>query len=89
MRNILHENTDAIATANASGFQIGRNAIHQPNDIRVSEFLGLIILVQYEGASVWFTLRPVLDAIEDPTPRNRAISRRTGNLGQWRHASVE
>jgi hypothetical protein len=68
VRNILHKNADAIAAANSAGLQIGGDAIHQANDIRVGEILGLISLVEYEGASVWFTLRPVLNAIEDPPP---------------------
>lgn len=89
MRDILHQNADSIASANASSLEGGGDFVHKADYIRVGELFGAFRLVQDERATVGSALRPFLNAIEDPAAGDCFINLRTGNLGQWSHASVE
>lgn len=89
MRNILHENPDAISSLNATRLEAGSDPIHELKNIGIGEFLRTFRVIQDEGASARVALGPLRNAIENPASGNRGIHRWAGNLGQWSHASVE
>ena len=75
VRDVLHENADAITAPNASRLETGSDAIHEPNNVGVGEVFNAIGMVENERGAVRSPFCPLLDAIEDPTSGNSGINR--------------
>ena len=73
MGHVLHENPHAVAATDAPGFKTGGNAVRQPENVGISEFLDTIRVIENECGAARPALSPVLNTIEDPAAGNRRI----------------